>query len=52
VSLLAGEQADFDQRVTALRAQLDPAAFDAEWTIGSAMTFEEAAACALKPLTK
>ncbi len=52
VSLLAGEQADFDQRVAALRSQLDQAAFDAEWAIGSALTFDEAAACALEPLTK
>jgi tetratricopeptide (TPR) repeat protein len=52
VSLLAGEQSDFDQRVAELRTQLDSAAFEAEWSIGTAMTFEEASASALNPLTK
>ena len=50
VSLMAGEQADFDQRVAELRAQFDSAAFEAEWSIGAAMTLEEAIACALNPL--
>lgn len=52
VSLLTGEQAEFDQAVSGLRAQLDQAAFDAEWAIGLAMTIEAAVACALDPLTK
>lgn len=48
---LAAEQADFDRAVARTRANLDPAAFDAAWSAGRALTLDKAIAQAAAGLS-
>ena len=47
-SLMPAERAEYDSELSATRAQLDVATFEAAWAEGQAMTLEQAIACALK----
>jgi hypothetical protein len=49
-SLALAEQAEYDRELTATRAQLAAAGFEAAWAEGQAMTPEQALACALEKL--
>ena len=46
-SLMPAERAEYDTELSATRAQLDTAAFDATWRAGQAMTIDQAMELAL-----
>jgi hypothetical protein len=46
-TLPPAERAEYDRELNATRAQLDAAAFDAEWRAGQTLTLEQAIGLAL-----